>query len=370
VRLSPTPAGSILRVAQPALPPLEAYAERLAAVWDRSMLSNSGPAARELESICAGYTGLEHIHAVSSADVGLTLAIAALELPAASRVLVPSFTFASTLHALLWNGLTPVFVDVDPGTWCLTAESVAPALGREPRAIAGTHAFMAACDVAGLDALARELGAALVFDAAQAFATWIGDRHAGAWGDASVFSFSATKVVTTGEGGLAAFGDGAVAERFAQLRAYGVDASYEAAAPGLNGKLSELHAALGCVTLPRVEEAVAARLALAERYRERIEDLAGVSMQAIPTGQRPTPTQLVVDLAGRRDAAAAALAGAGIDSRAYFRPLHAMPRYAALDRAPLPVTERLGRSLLALPLHEAVGIADVDRVCDVLAALD
>jgi dTDP-4-amino-4,6-dideoxygalactose transaminase len=360
----------LLRVAQPALPPFEAYAERLEAVWERSMLSNNGPAAGELEALCADYTGLAHVHAVASADVGLTLAVAALGLPAGSPVLVPSFTFASTLHALLWNGLTPIFADVDPGSWCLTAASVAPALEHEPRAIFGTHAFMAICDVAGLEGLTRDRGAALLYDAAQAFGTWVGDRHVGAWGDASVFSFSATKVVTTGEGGLAAFRDGAAAARFARLRGYGVDGVYEATALGLNGKLSELHAALGCVTVPRVEAAVAARLELADRYRERF-DATAVGMQALAPGVRPTPTQLVVDLGARRDAVAAALAAEGIDSRPYFRPLHAMARYAGLARAPLPVTERLGASLLALPLHEAMNAAAVDRVCDaVLAALD
>jgi dTDP-4-amino-4,6-dideoxygalactose transaminase len=333
------------------------------------MLSNQGPAARELEALCADYTGLARVHAVASADIGLTLAVAALGLPAGSPVLVPSFTFASTLHALLWNGLAPVFADVDPGSWCLTPESVAPALAHEPRAIAGTHAFMATCDVAGLEALALDRGAALLFDAAQAFATWLGDRHVGSWGDASVFSFSATKVVTTGEGGLAAFRDGAAGARFARLRGYGVDGDYEATAPGLNGKLSELHAALGCLTVPRVEEAVAARLALAGRYRERF-DATAVAMQALAPCVRPTPTQLVVDLGARRDAVAAALAADGIDSRPYFRPLHAMARYAGLARAPLPVTERLGASLLALPLHEAMDVTAVDRVCDgVLAAL-
>jgi dTDP-4-amino-4,6-dideoxygalactose transaminase len=369
VTLIPDRSTPLLRVAQPALPPLDAYADRLADVWARSTLSNSGPAARELEAVCADYTGLAHVRAVASADIGLTLAVAALELPAGSPVLVPSFTFASTLHALLWNGLNPVFADVDPHSWCLTPESVAPALAHEPRAIAGTHAFMANCDVAGLEALARDRGAALLFDAAQAFATWVGDRHAGAWGDASVFSFSATKVVTTGEGGLAAFRDGATAARFARLRGYGVDGDYEASSPGLNGKLSELHAALGCVTVPRVEEAVAARLELADRYRERFEG-TGVGMQALAPGVRPTPTQLVVGLGPRRDAVASALAASGIDSRPYFRPLHAMAPYAGLPRAPLPVTERLGASLLALPLHEALDAADVDRVCDaVLVAL-
>jgi dTDP-4-amino-4,6-dideoxygalactose transaminase len=354
-------ADETLRVARPALPELDDLRDALAETWETGVVSNFGPAARRLEAICREYTGLAHVHAVSSADIGLTLALAALQLPRGARVVVPSFTFPSTLHAVLWNGLRPVFADVDPRTWCLTAESAAPALDGAA-GIVGTHAFMATCDVHGL----ALTGAPVVYDAAQAYATWIGDAHAGAFGAASVFSFSATKVVTAGEGGLATFRDPHAAARFARLRVYGMERDYSVMAPGLNGKLSELHAALGCLTLPRTEELVAAGTELAARYRERLAGVDGTALQRIPAGVRPTPTQMVVDVGERRDAAAAALARHGIETRTYFRPLHAMAPFAELERAPLPVTERLGRSLLTLPLHAGMGALDVDRVCAVL----
>jgi dTDP-4-amino-4,6-dideoxygalactose transaminase len=350
-----------IQLARPELPPLGEFADGLGAIWEGAYVSNFGAAARELERLCADYTGLEHVATAANADLALTPAIAALRLPPGTRAVVPSFTFPSTLHAVLWNGLTPVFADVDPASWCATPESIAGAVDPAPGLILGTHAFMAACDVAGLEAVARDTGAALVFDAAQAYATWIGDRHAGSFGDASVFSFSATKVVTCGEGGLAAFRDPEVAARFERLRSYGMRRDYEVVQPGLNAKLTELHAALGCLTVPVVEERVAARAALAERYRDRL----GEALQACDPGVRPTPTQLVVDAGDRRDAAAQALADAHVETRTYFRPLHLMPVFAAIERGDLAVTERLGRSLLTLPLHGGMTPADVDRVCDV-----
>ena len=190
------------RLSRPSLPSLAAYTELLETVWDEGWLSNFGPHGQRFESACAGYTGLPHVRAVANCDVGLTLAVRALGIPPGARVVLPSFTFPSTLHALLWNGLEPCFADVDPDTWCLTAESAAPAIDATTRAIVGTHSFMSVCDVHGLESVARDLGAVLLFDAAQAFASWIGERHVGAYGDASVFSFSPTKIATCGEGGL------------------------------------------------------------------------------------------------------------------------------------------------------------------------
>jgi dTDP-4-amino-4,6-dideoxygalactose transaminase len=359
-----------LRVAAPSLPALDAYAAALAPAWAEGRLSNFGASAQRFEALCADYTGLPHVRAVSSCDVGLTLAVRALGLEPGGRVLVPSFTFASTLHALLWNGLEPCFADVDPDSWCLTAESARAAAGAgDVAAIAGTHAFMATCDVDGLEALALETGAALIFDAAQAFATTVGGTHVGAFGDASVFSFSPTKVATCGEGGLAAFRDPAAAERFALLRGYGSDQDYDSRYVGLNGKLSELHAALGCLTVPRVDREVAHRMALVDRYRERLEPLAGVRLQATDPSVRTTPTQFVIDLGEARDEVASTLGDRGIDTREYFRPLHAMERFRALPAAELPVTERLGSALLALPLHGELDEGDVDRVCSAVEAV-
>jgi dTDP-4-amino-4,6-dideoxygalactose transaminase len=353
-----------LRLARPSLPPLDAYAEELAATWDDAWLSNFGPQAERFEGLCSEYTGLRHVRSVSNCDVGLALAVRALALRPGARVLVPSFTFPSTLHALLWNGLEPRFADVDPDTWCLTAESAAAALDGEPAAIVGTHAFMSACDVAGLEALAADLGAVLLFDAAQAIASWVGDRHVGTFGDASVFSFSPTKIATCGEGGLATFRDPAHGERFELLRAYGSDADYDSRLVGLNGKLSELHAVLGCLTVPTIEDEARARLRLVERYRNRLAELPGVLLQAHAPELRPTPTMLVADFGARHDDVATSLAAEGVETRPYFRPLHAMDRFRGLPAAPLPVTEHLGAALLALPLHRGMVDADVDLVCD------
>lgn len=358
----------VLRVASPALPPLDAYAAELEQSWEQGQLSNFGPLAQRFEALCSHYARLPHVRSVSSCDVGLTLAVRALGLEPGSRVIVPSFTFASTLHALLWNGLEPRFADVDPDGWCLTAESARAALDGHVGAIVGTHAFIGACDVAGLEALAADTGSVLMFDAAQALATWVGPVHVGAFGDASAFSFSPAKIATCGEGGLVAFRDPAAAERFALLRAYGSDGDYDSRWVGLNGKLSELHAGLGCLTVPRVEDEVAARAALVDRYRERLGVLDGVRLQSVAPEVRATPTQMVADLGVRRDEVAGALRVLGIESRAYFRPLHTMDRFRGLSAASLPVTEQLGAALLALPLHGAMGTDDVDRVCDAVEA--
>ena len=356
----------VLRLARPSLPPLDAYADELGSTWDDGWLSNFGPHAERFERLCAEYTGLPHVRAVSSCDIGLTLAFRALGLPAGARVIVPSFTFPSTLHALLWNRLEPRFADVDPQTWCLTAESAAAAVDGDTAAIVGTHAFVSICDVAGLEKLAADLGAALVFDAAQAMGSWVGDRHVGSYGDASLFSFSATKIATCGEGGLAAFRNPDHAERFALLRGYGTH-EYDSRLVGLNGKLSELHAALGCLTLPAIEEEVGARMRLVDRYRRRLDGVEGVRLQAIAQDLRPTPTFMAADVGARRDDVASVLADRGVDTRTYFRPLHTMERFRALPAAPLPVTERLGASLLTLPLYRGMEDGDVDLVCDALA---
>ena len=358
-----------LRVSKPRLPPLDAYAAELAQAWELGRISNFGAVAERFEAICGEYTGLPRVRAVSSCDVGLTLAVRALGLMPGASVIVPSFTFPSTLHALLWNGLEPRFADVDPDTWCMTAETARAALDGSADAIVGTHAFMGACDVDGLTALSHDLMCVLLFDAAQAFASWIGSRHIGAYGDASVFSFSPTKVATCGEGGLAVFRDSHAAERFTLLRSYGSDTTYESRLVGLNGKLSELHAALGCQTVRLVEDTVATRAELVKRYRAGLGDIPGVRLQAVAPELRATPTQFVVDLGPARDRVARALRDHGIETRVYFRPLHAMGRFRHLPAARLPVTERLARTSLALPLHTSMDTDAVDHVCAVIGDL-
>jgi dTDP-4-amino-4,6-dideoxygalactose transaminase len=361
------PAPYRLRVTRPSLPPLESFAEALEPVWERGMLSNNGPCVEAFQEAFANYCGAHgRVLATSSCDVALTLAIAALDLPPGSKALVPSFGFPSSVHALQWNGLRPHFLDVDPHDWCLHEEQVAAALDADVTLIVATHMFGVACDVHGLQRAAASVGAALVLDAAQAAATWVADRHVVDFGDASAISFSGAKIVTAGEGGLAVLRSAAVAARFAQLRTYGLDERRESVRLGLNGKLSELHAALGTLTIERIEQDVADRTAHVATYTRRLAGLDGLGLQAPPPAVRRTPAFFVVDLGRARDGVRATLAEYGIEARPYFPALHRMRRFAATPRSDLTVTERLHRSLLALPLYSELELSEVEEVCDIV----
>ncbi len=354
-----------IRVARPSLPPLERYVEMLEGVWERGTLTNDGPAARELEKEFAAYGRLDRVLAASSGDVALTLALAALELPRGTEAVLPSFGYPSTVNAIEWNGLTPRFVDVDPDDWCLHAEQLDVELDNVS-VIVATHMFGAPCDVAGLQALAGERGIALLYDAAQAVATWVGDHHVARFGDASVISLSATKVLTSAEGALVALPDADAADRFAQLRSYGMDRDGISRHRGLNAKLSELHAGLGLLSLAGLDEQLVRRRALIATYRSALEHRAEVRFQRTPAGATPTPGFAVADLGEHRDIVRAALAAEGIESRLYFPALHWMPRLAAVPHAPLPVTERLDRGLLALPLYAELEPSAVEGICAVV----
>ncbi|MGH3369492.1 MAG: DegT/DnrJ/EryC1/StrS family aminotransferase [Nocardioidaceae bacterium] len=346
---------------RPSLPPLDAYCRSLEPVWQSRMLSNFAAEAQRLEAIVAAYTGQDHVLAVSSCDIGLTLAIAALGVPRGAEAIVPSFTFNSTVNAVLWNGLTPRFVDADPESYCLDPAAVEAARTADTAIVVATHVFGTACDVEGLSKVADGAGVPLLFDAAQAIATFVDDFHVSAFGDASVFSLSGTKVVTAGEGGIAVFRSGQAAEAFVHLRSYGFKYDYVSRYAGLNGKMSELHAALGCLTVTSVDEQQAARARLVQRYRELLGGTP-VRFQRIEEGVRPSHTYLAVEVPDR-DLVIEHLARAGIQAKPYFRPLHHMPFFGAAGGGDLPVTDQLARTVLCLPLYADLSDADVELVC-------
>jgi dTDP-4-amino-4,6-dideoxy-D-glucose transaminase len=360
------PVGVRVPVTRPALPPFERFMESMAVLWETRMLSNNGPSARALEQEFARYADSDgHVRCASNCDAALTLAVRALCLPAGSCALVPSLGFPSTVHALEWNGLRPHFVDVDPHDWCVHAEQLTDAPS-DVSVVIATHLFGVPCDVGGLERWAQRHGAALVFDAAHAIATWTPDGHVSAFGDASAFSLSATKVAGGAEGAIAVLRDGDHAERFSRLRAYGLDDDRVSRETGLNAKLSELHAALALLTIEQLDTQVALRERLVDRYRARLRDMPGLALQQAPAGARVTPTFFAVDLGAARDRVRGALAHEGIEARPYFPALHRMDRLRDLPGAPLPVTGRLGDGLLALPLYSELAPELVDEVCDVV----
>ncbi len=334
----------------------------------RSGVLTNGPTVRRLEAAAAAYLGVRHVVAVSSCTAGLMLVLRCAELD--GDVIVPSFTFAATAHAVAWNGLRPVFADVDPDTLTLSPEAVDRVLGARTAAILATHVYGTPCDVDALRALAGVNGLRLFFDAAHAFGSSSGGVRVGGLGDAEVFSMSPTKVLVAAEGGLVSTDDDLLAERLRIARDYGNPGDYDCLFVGLNARLSELHAAVALASFEDLDERLDERNAIAGRYRERLGGIGGIRFPVVPDGDRSTYKDLTVLIDPDRfgidaDALAAALAAWGIETRRYYHPpVHRMKAYAHLNGhvADLPETERAARQALTLPLWNGMAVEDVDRV--------
>jgi len=351
----------LVPITRPQLPALEQFNELVAELFETRMLSNFGKYARLLEERAARVLDHPAPWCVSSCDVGLTLAWKALECPP-GEVIVPSFTFCSTVNALRWNGLEPVFAEVDPRTYCIDLDDARRLITPRTVGIAAVHVFGLPADIEPLERLASEHELKLVFDAAHGLGGRYGGTALGAFGDASAFSMSGTKLVTSGEGGLVTFRDPDAAERFTFLRAYGFKGDYNCRYVGLNGKLSELNAALGWLSLDLLDEALSCRHALVERYHHALAACTEVTWQAIP----PRCVHGYKDLAvrfctrGQRAAAEAALAAAGVMTKRYFFPVHRMDAYRSFASRPLPVTDDLHERLLCIPLYHDLSLERID----------
>jgi dTDP-4-amino-4,6-dideoxygalactose transaminase len=359
--------GYQIPITRPWLPPFADYSRLLERVWSSKMLSNFGPLAVELEAQSRVYLGAGHLLSASSGDVALILAVRALGLPAGSRVLVPSFTFNSTINSIVWNGHRPVFVDIDADTLNMDPHSAAERVDGAA-AIVATHVFGSPADVDALAAIARRAGVPLLFDAAHGYGSLYRGRHVGTLGAAEVFSLSGTKPVTSGEGGLFATEDPELASRFRYLRAYGFQDDYVSHYVGLNGKLSELHAALGLLTMARVEDALATRRRHVAAYLARLAVLPGVGFQKIAPADRSTYKDfaLLFRDGSLRNSVEVALTARGIQTKRYFRPCHDMPAYREFCDRPLPQTDSAYARVLCVPLFEDMTDAQRDLVCDVI----
>lgn len=360
----------MIPITRPTLPPLEAYTALLEQIWSSRMLSNFSRYAAELEAMTAGYLEVPTRVTVSG-DIGLTLTIAALELPRGAAALVPSFTFNSTVNAVLWNGLTPVFADIQADTFNVDPTLLATLADRySPALIVATHVFGNPADVDGLARVASEHGARLIFDAAHGYGARRAGVHVGGFGDAEVFSLSGTKPVTSAEGGLVASHDRELLDRLTYLRGYGFRNDYNSRYVGLNGKMSELHAALGLLTMSRIDSALTRREAIVAEYHRRLGAVPGIAFQHVRPEDRTTYKDfaLLFDSGPSRDRVEADLAAADVQTKRYFRPCHGMDAFRRYADGPLPVTDDVHRRLLCIPLFEDIERTEIDLICRTIEA--
>jgi dTDP-4-amino-4,6-dideoxygalactose transaminase len=356
------------RFIRPTLPPLS----RVLALYERAYadgLVTNGGLVRRFEDAVAERLGVKHCVAVSSCTCGLALVFKALDIR--GEVILPSLTFFATGHALLWNGLKPVFADCDPATWTLDPADVESRITRRTAAILAVHLYGNPCDTEPLEGIARRHGIKLVFDAAHAFGSRHNGRPVGGFGDAEVFSLSPTKLLVAGEGGLVTTNDAVLANRLRAGRNYGDLGNYDPELLGLNARMTEYSAALGLAGLEILDQKVRRYNELAARYTRQLATLRGLTFQKIRAGDVSTfkDYSIVVDARAfgiGRDELARRLLEENIETKKYFHPpLHELKlyrRFHGRGRAGLPNTGRISTGVLSLPIYDALPEETIDAV--------
>ena len=363
-----------LPFARPSLPDASSVAREVERILASPTITD-GPRVRELERRAEEYLGVRHCIAVSSCTSGLLLVLRAAEL--SGDVIVPSFTFPATAHAVVWNGLRPTFADVDPETLTLAPRSAAQAVGARTSAILATHTFGTPCDALGLAEVAQQNGLRLFFDAAHAFGSRTGGVSVGPNGDAEVFSLSPTKLLTAGEGGIVATNDDVLAERCRIGRNYGNPGDYDCLLVGLNARMSEVHAAIALASFDGLEDRIARRNVLAADYGTALADVPGLSFPTVRSGDRSTFKDLTVlvdpaDFGIDADLLATALDAEGIETRRYYTPpVHTQRAYRsfAAVNGQLPVTTAVASQVVTLPMWSDLSDRDVRLVADAITRI-
>jgi dTDP-4-amino-4,6-dideoxygalactose transaminase len=364
--MQPLPFDQPVFVTRPLLPDLAAYADLLRGPWQGGRIANGGPLHDELERALSAALDAPHLRLINNGTTALMLALRGLGLADGEAITTP-LTAPATVNAIRWCGLQPVFADIDPDRLTLSPAAVDRAVTPRTAAIVGVHVYGIACDVAGLAAVAQRHRLPLIYDGAHAFGTRVGGASVTAFGDATALSFHATKIFTTGEGGAVATADGALAKRIESLRNFGVRKDFDVAGLGLNGKMSELNAALGLAGLPLVAAERRRRAEISQAYVEELRGVPGLRPPSLPPHELAMLQYFPLRIeAGRRDRTFEGLKQFNVFARKYFQPLCSeTPLYRGLPSsaaANLPVATEVAAEILCLPLFGALGVEAARRI--------
>lgn len=363
-------------ILRPNTPPLDdCLLEEVSELFRSGMLTKGKHVCR-FEARVAERLGVAHAIAVSSCTMGLLLVYDALGL--SEEVIVPSFTFMATVHPLVWVGAQPVFVDIDPNSWCLDPNAVRAAMSDRTSGIVAVHNFGNPAAASELEAVAHSSGVPLVFDSAHAFGSLYRGCPIGGFGVAEVFSLTPTKPVVAGEGGIVATNDESLADHIQLAREYGNPGDYGSEIPGLNARMAEFNALVALRSLDSLEDNIARRLDLVKLYTQRLDELPGITFQAVCPTDRSTYKDVSVrideDSFGlSRDELAAALKTENIDTRQYHDPpVHTHKPYRHLYpqfRKSLHVTDGLAPRCLSLPIWSRMDPFTVTGIADAIERL-
>src|ERR1017187_8598264 len=365
----------LLHIGRPNIANRERFLERTGEMLDRRWFSNHGPLVQEFEQRLADCVGVKHCICVCNATVGLEIAIRAVGLR--GEVIVPSYTFVATAHALQWQEITPVFADMDPATHNLDPARIERHITPRTTAILGTHVWGRPCPVEALSEIAQRRGLKLMFDAAPAFGCSHHGRMIGGFGLAEVFSFHATKFLNSFEGGAITTNDDILATKIRLMTNFGFSGYDNVIHLGTNGKMNEVCAAMGLSNLEGIEDLVAVNRRNYEAYGIGLADIPGVALMPYDSAERGNYQYVVVEVdeatAGvTRDELVNVLHAENVLARKYFWPgcprMEPYRSYYPNAHLLLPETERIAARILVLPTGTAMSVQEVQAVCQIIAA--
>lgn len=361
-------------VTRSSMPSFEEYVATIAPLWESRWLTNRGALHRELEEGLQEYLASPYLALFTNGHLALESILEAFDLK--GDVVTTPFTFASTTQALVRRGLTPVFADVRSDNYTIDPEAIESAITPETSAILAVHVYGGLCDVEQIEGIARDHDLRVIYDAAHAFGATRHGQSAASFGDASMFSFHATKVFHTIEGGAAVVREARLVERLYQLQNFGISGPEEVALVGGNAKLDEFAAAMGLCNLQNIDTEIARRATVDAVYRENLSDVAGLYIPELPSHGTHNFAYFPVQIDARRfgmnrDAVVDHLREHGIGARKYFSPLTS--EFAAysgrFDPSETPIALQASREILTLPLYADLRVDEAETVCRVVQGL-
>lgn len=355
-------------VTQPYLPPLAEFLPYLEKIWDEKILTNGGPFHQELEKALAEHLDVEHLSLFANGTLALVTALQAFRIT--GEVITTPYSFVATAHSLLWNGIRPVFVDIEESSMNMDPAKIEAAITPHTTAIVPVHCYGRPCNVDAIQKIADNYNLKVIYDAAHAFGVTRNDRNILQHGDMSILSFHATKVFNTFEGGAIVSHDLKTKQRVDHLKNFGFVNETTVVASGINGKMSEVNAAFGLLQLKHIDRALESRRLLDGYYRLMLREVEGLKILPHPESVTPNysyfPILVERDFPLSRDDLYQMLRDNGIYARRYFYPLISdFPMYRGLSSAThsnLPVAAEISRKILCLPIYPALTFDDIERI--------
>lgn len=362
-----------ITVTSPLLPDLGDFNEMLQEIWKSRWITNNGSFHQQLESALVDYLKVPYVSLFTNGTLPLITALQALRIT--GEVITTPYSFVATTHALWWNGIKPVFVDIDEKTGCIDPNKIEAAITPKTTAIMPVHVYGKPCDVKSIQDIADKYGLKVIYDAAHAFGVEVDGESILNAGDVSTLSFHATKVYNTIEGGAMVVHDAKMKQRIDYLKNFGFAGETEVVAPGINSKMDEIRSAYGLLNLRQVDKAIEARHQVAMRYRQDLKDVDGITYWDDMVGVRHNygyfPIFVDAERYGMtRDDLYFKMQKQGVYGRRYFYPLISeFSTYRSLpsaSRENLPVATKLAEEVICLPIHHALTAQDIDRVLNCL----